>query len=96
MRKPTVPRYAQRSYATYSCLGSTLLQNRIVTQGLLGVSMKADSAELQFGRHPLALQLSELKPGPARATYYYPKMQGLAGWASKSFDLLDSTIHAAS
>jgi hypothetical protein len=89
MRKPTVPRYAQHRYAAYSCLGGSLLQSRFVTQGLLGVSKKADSAELQFGRHPLALQLSELKPGPARATYYYPKLQGLAGWASKSYELSD-------
>jgi hypothetical protein len=96
VRKPTVPRYAQRSYATYSSMGQALLQSRVVTQGLLGVSKKAESAELQFGRHPLALQLSELKPGPARATYYYPKMQGLAGWASKSYDLSETTIRHTS
>lgn len=93
MIKPTVPRYAQRSYGAYSCLGQSLLQNRVVTQGLLGVSRKPESAQLQFGRHPLAIQLSDLKPGPARATYYYPKMQGLAGWASKSYEL--SEIAAA-
>jgi hypothetical protein len=87
LQKPTAPRYTQRNYPIFSVKGHSLLKNRLITQGLLGVSKAAASVDLQFGRHPLALQLKELQPGPALRSYYYPKMQCLAGWSCKSYDL---------
>lgn len=87
VRKSGVPRYSRHTFPTFSRKGSSLLKTQVNTQGLRGVSKAAQNADLQFGRHPLGVELSRLQPGPARISYYFPKMQSMISWSNKSYEM---------